>query len=238
MSRSRIKRQQRIARTARVRAAMHPGFTGTLFDIWRRAREIFRQFFERHDCSILQLATREYIWRAEHRKMCDWLCHLEHLVRNLILAAALTLKVTLMPRPSRPRRRQGRRVLVWPDKPSTWRLSFSIFRRASASSGHAATSVSRPPRFARSLPVAHRLEALRRVLLDPQACAHRAALHLARIAAVNRTSNQPKTLAVSGIACRTLVPTRGWQAIASSVETLLPLLDDHADAWNRAPEPG
>ncbi len=239
MSASRQKRIDRHARTARVRAAVHPSFTGVVFDVWRRAREVFLQFFDRHDTSIARLATREYVFRAEHRKMCDWIGNLEELVRCLIFTAALALKVVLAPRTGQHRPRKHRKHIIWDNKPSTWvRLSFSIFPQATRSAGVRSPTTKPASRFARTLPLARRLETLRRILTAPEACARRAAFHLARIRAANSKSNQPRQLVMEADHPRQRAVSRGRQAVESGFEKLMPLCEDRMDAWNRGPEPG
>lgn len=238
MSRSRQKRAERWARTARVRAVVHPSFTGVIFDVWRRAREVWMQFFDRHIITLVRLATREVVLRAEHRKMSDWICHLEMLVRCLIVTAALGIKVTLRAL-ARVHTRRRRIVIVRDDRPSTWvRLSLSIFpsRSPRHASGHARSAPQ--SRFARTLPLARRLETLRRILVEPEPCARRAAFHLARLAAANATSNQPRRITLTPHAPRSRAVSRGWQAIESGLEKLMPVCEDRAEAWNRAPEPG
>ena len=239
MSRSRQKLAQRRARTARVRAAMHPSFTGTVFNVWRRAREIFLQFFDRHDTSIVALAERDYVFRAEHRKMSDWVHHLEVLVRWLILTAALAIRIKLKPRTPKPHKAKRRLHIIWDNKPSTWvRLSFSVFPRTTRSTRTRSAASQPQSRFARTLPLARRLETLRRILIAPEASARRAAFHLARINAANRQSNQPRGLVTDAETPRQRAISRGRQAIESALEKLVPLCEDRMDTWNRAPEPG
>ena len=239
MSASRQKLAHRRARRARVRAVMHPSFTGELFDIWRRARELWLQFFDRHDTTLVTLAERQRVFRAEHRKMSDWIHHLEQLVRCLILTAAFALKVVLTPRAPKPRTRKGRRVITWDNKPDTWvRLRFSIFPHATHAGGWLRTPAKPQSRFARTLPLARRLETLRRILTAPEASARRAAFHLARLQAKNRTSNQPRTFTMDAAPTRQRGLSRGRQATESALEKLLPLCEDRMDAWAQRSEPG
>lgn len=239
MSASRQKRIDRHARAARVRAIVHPSFTGVVFDVWRRAREVFLLFFDRHDTSIVELATREYAFRAEHQKMSDWIRNLEELVRCLIFTAALAIKVVLAPPAPKSHPRKHRKRIIWDNKPSTWvRLSFSVFPQASRSAGVRSASTNAASRFARTLPLARRLEALRRILIAPEASARRAAFHLARIRAANGASNQPRTLVMEADPPRQRATSRGRQAVESGFEKLMPICEDRMDAWNRGPEPG
>lgn len=239
MSASRQKLAHRRARRARVRAVLHPSFTGDLFDIWRRARELWLQFFDRHDTTLVALIEREVVWRAEHRKMCDWLHHLEQLVRCLILTAAFALEVALKPRTPKPRARKRRCHIIWDNKPSTWvRLRFSIFPHASRAAKTYGAPTQKQSRFARTLPLARRLETLRRILVAPEASAGRAAFHLARLQAANVTSNQPRTLVMNDAPPPPRTVSRGHQATESAFEKLLPLCEDRMDAWARRTEPG
>lgn len=244
MSASRRKRIARHARTARVRERLHPSFTGPLFDVWRRARTIWEQLCDKFQTTPVALACSERVTRERHKLIAHWLFNLESLVRPLILAAALALRVTSGTggsdkRPARNTRRVRRRVLIWPDKPETWiRLSFSIFPRAGASRARSLTQPSTPARFRDSLPLARRLHALRRVLCDPQAAARRAAFHLARLAAADRVSNQPRRFVMDQDKLLTRPLTLGELIVRSAFEKLDPFLDDRIDAWNRRAEPG
>lgn len=239
MTPSRQKRIARHARTARVRAAMHPGFTGVLFDIWRRARTIWIELCDKFETDPVALAASGRVQRQRHRDITDWLFNLESLVRQLILAAALTLRVTLRAITHQPRKHSKRRVLVWPDKPETWRkLRFRIFPRTAKPRNRTSPRSATPRLFFDSLPLAHRLQALRLVLRNPQAAARRAAFRLARIAAADRTSNQPRGFAVHDGEPLTRAPTFGEMIVESAFEKLNPVLADRLDAWSRRTEPG
>ena len=241
MTPSRQKRIARHARTARVRAAMHPGFTGVLFDVWRRARTIWMELCDKFETSPAALAACGRVQRHRHRQITDWLFNLESLVRQLILAAALTLRVTLgvLTRQPRSRRHSKRRVLVWPDRPETWRkLRFRIFPRTAKPCDRDYAKPATPRHFYDSLPLAHRLQALRLVLRNPQAAARRAAFRLARLAAADRTSNKPRGFVVRDDAPLTRAPTFGEMIVESAFEKLTPVLADRLDAWSRRTEPG
>ena len=239
MSASRRKRIARHARTARVRERLHPSFAGELFPIWRRARELFLQFFDRHPKSITELADLGYVARVEHRKMCNWLHHLEELVRHLIITAALAISVTVSTITKQLRPRTRRTAIVWDNKPATWRrLHFSIFAHATPSSCHACKKPARVPPLISALAIARRLETLRRVLIAPEASARRAAFHLARLAAANRTSNQPRRLVSKALFDVSRPPSLGEMAVESALDKLVPICEDRMDAWNRGPEPG
>ena len=147
--------------------------------------------------------------------------------------------MTLTPRTPKPRKAKRRLHIIWDNKPSTWvRLSFSIFPRASNAQRCYRAKPEFSSRFARTLPLARRLETLRRILVAPEASARRAAFHLARINAANRKSNQPRGLVSDADTRRTPAISRGRQAIESALDKLVPLCEDRMDAWNRAPEPG
>ena len=239
MSASRQKLAQRRARKMRVRAVLHPSFTGDLFDIWRRARELWLQFFDRHDTTLVALAERQLAFRAEHQKMSDWIHHLEQLVRGLILTAAFALEVVLAPRKPKPHTRKRRRVVIWDNKPDTWvRLTWRIFPHTARAAGSYGAPAQKPSRFARTLPLARRLETLRRILTAPEASARRAAFHLARLQAKNCTSNTPRTFTMDAAPTRQRALSRGRQATESALEKLLPLCEDRMDAWARRTEPG
>lgn len=239
MSASRRKRIARHARIARVRERLHPSFAGELFPIWRRARELFLQFFDRHPKSITELADLGYVARVEHRRMCNWLHHLEELVRHLIITAALALSVTASALRKSLRTRTRRIAIVWDNKPTTWRrLHFSIFAHATPSSHHSHRKTARVPPLISALPIARRLETLRRVLGAPEASARRAAFYLARLAAANLTSNQPRRLVSKASFNVSRTPSLGEMAVESALDQLVPICEDRMDAWNRGPEPG
>ena len=237
MSRSRQKRADRRVRKDRVRARRHPSFAGVLYTVWRRARTVWQTFFEAHDCSIRELLAMEVVLRWKHRAMAGWLFHLEALVRSLILAAALTIRVVLRARPSARRVRRKRSVIVWDNKPETWRrLSFHLFPRTGAP--HRGRRNRNVSLTVPSLLIARRLETLRRVLADPEACARRAAFRLARMAAVNQRSNQKRRIVLDGHSARTRRPSRGEQWTREAFEQLAPVLADNLDAWPHPPEAG
>ncbi len=241
MTPSRQKRIARHARTARVRAALYPSFSGVLFDVWRRARTIWSELCEKFETDPATLAATGRVQCQRHKHITDWLFNLESLVRQLILAAALTLRVTLgaITRPPDPRPRGRRRILVWPDKPETWRkLRFRIFPRTAPPRDRDYAKSETPRHFYDSLPLARRLQALRLVLRNPQAAARRAAFRLARLAAADCTSNQPRRFAVHDGEPFMRAPTFGEMIVQSAFENLTPLLADRLDAWSRRTEPG
>ena len=120
---TRIKRDQRRERRARVRALLQPKLPAPLLSVWQDACYVWSTFcwlFE----TPAQLARREALSRVEHRERNDWIHHLERLVRQLVLVAALALNLILGPSASQTRKPRQRRLrLAWPDRPASWRGS-------------------------------------------------------------------------------------------------------------------
>ena len=126
---TRIKRDQRRERRARVRALLQPKLPAPLLGVWQDACYVWSTFcwlFE----TPAQLARREALSRAEHRERNDWIHHLERLVRQLVLVAALALNLILRPSSSQAHKPRQRRLrLAWPDRPASWRARFCMMPR-------------------------------------------------------------------------------------------------------------
>lgn len=238
MSASRLKRSQRRERRTAMRVIKRPNLCDTLLAVWRHARWVFLQFCDFH-ASPRALAEREWIATHEYRKIEAWLRAIELLTRRLVLAAALALNVVLKPPPQRahaePRRR--RRVLVWLQKPETWIARFRMFPKKPLD-GHVVYQNTRDvPRVMRTFPLARRLEAVRRVLADPDQRVHRLAMKLSRIRASNAKANSPRLLAARDWDSRKAT-TRDKRIICTGMELVMPLVHNRLDAFNQACEPG
>ena len=239
MSATRIKRDQRRERRARVRVLLQPRLPALLLGVWEDACYVWSTFcwlFE----TPAQLAGREALAIAEHRERNGWIHHLEQLVRKLVLVAALALNLILRPSPPQPHRLRQRRLrLAWPDRPASWRARFRMMpRRRDTDTGARLRSAPRDIRIVDSFPLARRLEALRRVLANPDARIRRFAITLARIARENARANAPRTFIL-----RTWDPAlqrqrHGGRMITASMSVLHPLACSAVDRWNEAADPG
>jgi hypothetical protein len=145
-----------------------------------------------------ELAVHGWTRRAVHALMTDWLRNLESVIAHLLVLAAAMLDLP-PPRPRAKRRRIPGLHLVYPAHPETWRTSFRIFRRKPRASRHRKPKPPADPHFpdrvqplVASWRCALRLEAIRRVLSDPDAAAKRLARRLARMRADNARANEPR----------------------------------------------
>jgi hypothetical protein len=93
------------------------------------------------------------------------------------------------------------------------------------------------PRVLPAFPLARRLEAVRRVLADPDTRAHRFAVKLARIAARNAKANEPRLFGVRDWDQHRLL-NRGQRFIRTGIEMVIPLIEKRLAAWNERFEPG
>ena len=238
MSPSRLKRSQRRERRTAARVVTQPNLCDTLLAVWRHARWVFLQFCDFH-AAPRALAEREWIATHEYRKIEAWLRAIELLTRRLVLAAALALNIVLKPLLQRehaqPRRR--RRVLVWLQKPETWIARFRIFPKKPPEERVIYHNKRDVPRVMRTFPLARRLEAVRRVLADPDQRVHRLAMKLARMRASNAKANSPRLFAARDWDSRKAI-TRDKRIICTGMELVMPLVHNRLDAFNQACEPG
>lgn len=241
LSRSRIHREHRRARRAAVRAIVWPKLTQPLLDAWVFARNTF---IDIADIIITprDLAEREYIRRAEHRRYADLIRHLELLARRIILAAALALNFLVRPlAPAIPRQRKRGLRLFWLNRPETWRARFSVWRKPPAPSVWSyPRRTGAPPVVVASFPLARRFEAVRRALVNPDAYIRRLAIRIARFDQRNRISNNPVAPAVRPwtLARANRVPTQGARWIRIGMEIVEPMVQSQFERWNQATEPG
>lgn len=249
MSASRLRRSQRRERHRIARAALRPKLSEQLLSVWEHARWVFANFCD-FFAPPVAIAGREYINRSEYRAMESWLRSLELLTRRLILAAALAINVTLKPldrraparqslRSSEPatQSRQRRRVLIWFNKPASWIARLRMVPRKPSETRALRRPKREQPRVLPSFPLARRLEAVRRVLADPDKRAHRFAMKLARIAARNAKANAPRLFAVRDWDPHRLL-NRGQRFIRTGMEIVMPLIEDALAGWNQRCEPG
>jgi hypothetical protein len=238
MSASRLRRSQRRARRAAVRAVQRPKLSEQLLQVWDHARWVFANFCE-FFASPARIAAREYINVPEYRSIESWLRSLELLTRRLILAAALAITIVLKPLdpvvPARPRQR--RRVLIWFNKPSSWIARLRMMPRKPPETRSLRRARREQPRVLPAFPLARRLEAVRRVLADPDTRAHRFAVKLARIAARNAKANEPRLFGVRAWDSHRPL-NRGQRFIRTAMDLVMPLIDDALASWNERCEPG
>jgi hypothetical protein len=212
--------------------------------LWEQAGETWQAMWLAFGDVAFSIAG-DAIKPLTHKLMGDWVRNVELLVRRIIIIAALTLELApLKPRSSKsapqPVRAPRAPQAVTPDNPETWKTSFRLFPRAFRTS---------PPRHARRAtgsarrPTARgyalRIEALRRVIGRREACAIRAARRFQRIAAANRSANQPRAIEIAPFSFHPRDRTTGKHAIAVPMRLAQPLAFRVTDDWNRRyVEPG
>lgn len=242
MSRSRTSRDLRRARRQTARAALAPKLLGApLTEAWKHARWMFLQIVDFFD-TPREIAARNWMHRPTHAELNDLIYHLELIARRILLVAALALDIVLAPLRPGKRDRKKRRILIWPHRPETWRVSFRLFNARGREPGgfqpFAETDPAQRTRFLKSIPLARRFEAVRRVLANPDQHIRRAALRLARLQA-RSTAEAPRVLRLRKL---NLKPgphiTRGLRMIVTALETLSPLAGDAIARWNEAADPG
>ena len=238
MSASRLRRSQRRERRAAVRIRQRSKLGEQLLRVWEHARWVFASFCE-FFAPPVAIAARDYINVPEYRAMESWLRSLELLTRRLVLAAALAINVVLKPldplAPARPRQR--RRVLIWFNKPCSWIASLRMMPRKPPEARALRRDRREQHRVLPALPLARRLEAVRRVLVDPDTRAHRFAVKLARIAARNAKANEPRLFGVRAWDSHRRL-NRGQRFIRTAMDIVMPLIEDALASWNQKCEPG
>jgi hypothetical protein len=242
MSRSRTLRDHRRARRQAARAALAPKLlSAPLTEAWKHARWMFLQIVEFFD-TPREIAARSYMHRATHAECNDLIRHLELIARRILLVAALALEIVLAPLRPNTRKHQRRRILIWPNRPETWRTSFRLFTARGHEPGSFTpipeTDAAQRSRFLSTMPLARRFEAVRRVLSNPDRYIRRAAIRLARLQA-SSTADAPRQLRLRKLK---LQPgphvTRGLRMIITALEILSPLAGDAIARWNEAADPG
>lgn len=238
MSASRLRRNQRRDRRTQVRALARPRLPALLLEVIDHACTIWEDF-----CLIFHtpagLAEREYVNRADYARMRDWIYHLELLMRRFIFGAASLLQLVLRPiAPRTPRQRSRRRIIIWPNKPRLWPARFSM--RTTRTTRRRAVAAGDPkprPPLLPAFPLARRLEALRRIIVDPTTRIRRHAIRLARLAERNARANAPRRMRIRYWDWDVRTPTMGQRIIMTPMRIVQPLACDAADEWNEAAEP-
>lgn len=237
MSPSRLRRNARRERRKVVRARLRPKLCDKLMAVWRHACWVW-SFFCEHHATPREIMLKEWIATWRYREMLAWVGTIELLTRRLIFAAALALDIVLkplLPPTGKPRKR--RRVLVWPNKPLTWIARFCMFRRQPPEVHYTYHNKRVVPQVMNTTPLARRLEAVRRVLADPDVRIRRFAVKLARIKERNAKANSPRLFKVRRWDTRKLT-TRATRSIHTGMRIVMPIIEDRLDAWNAACDPG
>lgn len=141
------------------------------------------------------LMRTRWLIRRHYEMARDWIAALEHLVRRIIMIAALTMQLA----PARPRAsgwHRQRASTQTPHDATSWKLSFSALPRDTPPScrRHRAPPRHRP--WLRTRPLARRLEALLRAIQHTRPRALRLARTFARIAARNERANETRVIAM------------------------------------------
>lgn len=242
MSPSRIRRDTRRRRRQHVRALLAPRLIQPLAAVWRHARWAFLQVATLHT-TPRDLALLELVSRQRHRTLAIFIRHLELLARRLVLVAALALHIVLQPvapreRPRLPRRR--RRILVWLHRPETWHVCFRMHPPRAPAIRWICRRRKHLPHTRASLPLARRLEAVRRVLVEPDRYVRRCAIRFVRLAERNRTANQPRCFGVRpwSFDREGAAAPAAARLIATGMALIQPLAEDAIERFNQAADPG
>jgi hypothetical protein len=240
MSPSRIRRNQRRERRAAVRAILYATIGADLVKAWRHARWVWTLIcFKFHRPEAL--AQQEYLLASRCREIESWIRPLELLARRIILAAALTLDVVLKPLSVRSRATRKRsRIVLSLARPHDWIARFPMLPRRPREGRSPRRHGDQPKRrFRKTFPLARRLEAVRRVLADPDTRVRRFATQLARIAARNATAkaNAPRLFQLRPWSPAN-IRTWGEDTIRTGMEIVMPLAEERLARWNQQCEPG
>lgn len=139
------------------------------------------------------LAAREVMLRRHHALAAAWIFALERLVRKILVACALGLRLPPpAPRAPHPRQRTRTLALWWIERPATWPVRFRLYVQRSGWRPHRRREHVSPT--VPTLRLAFRLEAVAAVLRDPRLHIRRAARTIARLQAANARSNEPRDL--------------------------------------------
>lgn len=162
----------------------------------------------------------------------DWLRHLELLVRRMILILALSKTVAPAKpwgRPSRTPRIRGRDWLAC----DTWTVSFRMMPRAPRPS-RINRATRKPPRwrfFRLTAGIARRIEALRRTIGHPHACARRFARTLARWKAKEAMRNDPRVMRARAWDFHPHRDSRGARVVNDGMRLAAPLAERALAIW-------
>lgn len=239
MSASRQRRTERRDRRTHVRALARPRLPAILMQVWEEARSVLMDFLNIFQTPA-ELALREYAHIEAHTQMRDWILHLELLVRRLIFTAAGLVNIVLRPLklrdPSLPKRvRKRRRILLWPNRPRDWPARFFMRTRKQRDPAPRRAPAQKTGWVSPLLPtftLARRLEALRRVIANPEARIRRYAIHLARLAEANARANAPRTFALRAWKLYPRRPSMGQRVIMEGMRIVQPLAEAFAKTWD------
>jgi hypothetical protein len=169
-----------------------------LSDLWAFGRLVYEEILLLWGAPS-ELMAKHWLLGREAILCRDWVRHLEHLVRAILLIAALTLELVL-PRP----RTQAKRMidpdaaprlrLMKVDDPSTWAVSLRMFPSEREPRQYTRRE-RRPARdYLDAASLAKRIEALYRILKRQDVYVTRLARRMARLREKNRLANAPRTL--------------------------------------------
>jgi len=211
-------------------------------EVWRHARWAFLQVATLH-VTPRDLALIELVSRQRHRTLTLFIRHLELLARRLVLVAALALNLVLRPvAPRDPRRlpRRRRRSLVWLHRPETWHVTFGIRPLPEPTIRGLHRRHRQQPGAVASLPLAKRLEAVRRVLVNPDRYIRQCALRFARLAQKSRADSQPRHFGVRpwSFDREGAAAPAAARLIATGMAVVQPLAENAIQRFNEAADPG
>lgn len=131
-------------------------------------------------------AKRAVLAARERRAILAWLTNAEALARKLILIEVRQIQArdVTAPAPSIENKAAPQSVsrACAAHRDENWRAPFRLNPRAASVGAHAKTTAPQGPRAPAALALARRIEALQRVLADPQALIRRAARRLRDLA--------------------------------------------------------
>jgi hypothetical protein len=169
-------------------------------ELWAFGRRVYEEILALWG-SPSDLMAQHGLFGREGVLCRDWVRHLEHLVRCILIIAALTLEVV----PPRPRLSPKRATdpnaaprtrLIKTEEPSTWPVSFRVFPSTCEARSRRSSPRSPKRNYMKVRGLALRIEALYRVLKTQDPYVRRLACRMARIREANRTANRLKTFAL------------------------------------------
>jgi hypothetical protein len=203
---------------------------------WARAREIL-DYMSGLFGEPAEIARGKTIGPIGRRLLRDWLPNIEWLVSRLLVLAAFGLVLAPV-RPGSGSARKPRPLAVPSDDPAQWAASLRLFRKQRAASARACCkpdddSFERGPADAR--PFARRLEALRRIVDNPDRRIRLAARTLSRMRAANARTDSPREFTLKPWLIPRARRTDAQEAIHDVMLATEPPLETYLARWQ---EPG
>ena len=147
----------------------------SLSDTWQHVAELYGWIVSLFGAP-LEIADKRALMRKDRREILAWLGPVEALARRLLLLKALSLPKPNQPAP--PPAAQGKLVIAFTDRPEwspgenaeDWRVSFRVLPRGALRprTGAPQTDQRGGAITMTAFPLARRIEALRRVLENPE----------------------------------------------------------------------